>query len=66
MHRTRILLGLVAALGLAGATALRALAQEHPQEHPNEHPSAKRVSTETLEKAIKNQVAAKEIGRAHV
>ena len=59
MHRARILLVLVAALGLAGGTGLRALAQEHPQEHPNDHPSAKRVSTATLEKAIKDQIAEK-------
>ena len=59
MQRMKIALVLVAALGLAGATALRALAQDHPQENPNEHPSAKGPSTKTLEKVIKDQVAAK-------
>ncbi len=59
MKRLEVWLVLVAAFCLAGGAGLRALAQEHPQEHPKDHPSAKRVSTETLEKAIKDQIAEK-------
>ncbi len=50
-------IGLVAAVGLPAGLAQ----QEHPkQEHPKqEQPKAKAVSTETLEKAIKGQIAEK-------
>lgn len=42
------------------AGLLIAKPQEHPQEHPKkEHPTSKPVSTATLEKAIKQQIAEK-------
>ncbi len=64
MHRMKILLVLAVAFCLVGAVGLRAQS-EHPQEHPKqehpkqEHPAAKPVSTATLEKAIKDQIAEK-------
>ncbi len=63
MKRVKVFLVLAAAFSLAVAAGLRAATpQEHPkQEHPKqEHPkAAKPISTETLEKAIKEQIAEK-------
>ncbi len=64
MKRVKVFLVLAAAFSLAVAAGLRVLAatqQEHPKEHPKqEHPkAAKPISTETLEKAIKEQIAEK-------
>ena len=62
MHRLKALLVMGAAYCFLGGMSLRAQ-NEHPQnqptqEHPKEeHPSAKPVSTDTLEKAIRDQIA---------
>ena len=61
MNRLKIGIVLAVAFSLFAAAGLLALAQqEHPKEHPKqEHPMAKAVSTETLEKAIKDRIAEK-------
>jgi len=61
MKRLKIGLVLAVAFSLVAAAGLLALAQqEHPKEHPKqEQPMAKAVSTETLEKAIKDRIAEK-------
>ena len=62
MRRFQIAAVLTLALLYLSALSLpAAIPQEHPkQEHPKqEHPSAKPVSTATLEKAIKDQIAEK-------
>ena len=62
MRRLRLTTVFTVAFCFLGAASLRSAgAQEHPkQEHPKqEHPSAKPVSTDTLEKAIKDQIAEK-------
>lgn len=62
MNRLKIGFVLAVAFSLIAAAGLRARLpqQEHPKEHPKQEPSkAKAVSTETLEKAIKGQIAEK-------
>jgi len=62
MQRFQIAGVLTLAIFYVGTVSLPAATpQEHPkQEHPKqEHPSAKPVSTATLEKAIKDQIAEK-------
>ncbi len=58
MARLKSLVVLAAVLCLAATVGLRA--QEHPMEHPKKTTSAaKPISTATLEKAIKEQIAEK-------
>lgn len=58
MSQFKLLLALAVILCFAGTTTL--LAQEHPSEHPKKTTSAsKPISTATLEKAIKDQIAEK-------
>ena len=59
MRRIKVLPVLVAALCFAGAASLPAQ-KEHPKEHPKQTNTAvKPISTATLERAIKDQIAEK-------
>lgn len=60
MHRARLILALLVAVGLLAVPISSALAQEHPkQEHPKkEHPAAKPASTADIEKAIRAHIDA--------
>lgn len=60
MHRFKVALTLVIAVGLMTAMGLRAQEhpkQEHPKEHPSKEPAAKAITTADLEKAIKARIA---------